>query len=57
MISKVPLSQRDAQGEKRGMFIRSMKNLMGTPLAEGIPMGKSLRQPAEDFVLNKSNRL
>ena len=57
MISKVPLSQRDAQGEKRGMFIRSMKKPMDTPLAEGNPMGKSLRQPAEDFVLNKSNRL
>jgi len=48
MISKVPLKK----GGFRGMFIRSKKS-MDTSLAEGIPMGKSLRQPAEDFKLSK----
>ena len=37
------------KGGFRGMFIRSMKKSMDTPLAEGIQMGKSLRQTAEDF--------
>jgi hypothetical protein len=31
------------------MFISIMKKTMNTPLAEGIPWGKSLRQPTEDF--------
>ena len=40
--------------KKRGnreMFIKISQNPVNTPLAEGIPMGKSLRQPAEDFFM------
>jgi len=40
------------KGGIRGMFNKSVEKPMNTPLAEGIPMGKSLRQPAEDFILN-----
>jgi hypothetical protein len=56
MISIVPLSRGDAHGEKRGelrgMFTRFGEKTMDTPLAEGTPFGKSLRRPAEDFILN-----
>ena len=34
------------------MFNKSVEKPMNTPLAEGIPMRKSLHQPAEDFMLN-----
>jgi len=53
MISKVPLNK----GGSRGMFIRSMKKSMDTPLAEGTQMGNSLRQPAGDFKLSEWNKL
>jgi len=37
------------KGGNSGMFTKISQNLMNTPLAEGIPMGKSPRQPTEDF--------
>jgi len=38
------------------MFNRISQNSMNTPLAEGILMGKSLRQPAEDYFIFFINR-
>jgi hypothetical protein len=43
----VPLPRRHARGEKRGDVHKNFGKPMNTPLAEGIPSGKSRRQPTE----------
>ncbi len=59
MISKVPLSRRDAKAKKGGFSQRDpvgkgdvhqiYEKTDAPPLAVGTPSEKSLRQPAEDF--------
>jgi hypothetical protein len=42
---------RREKGEAGGMLISILKKPMNTPLTEGIPWGKSLHQPTEDFCI------